>query len=265
MEQKKKTAVLILILIAITAGIVIGVFCTKKKIEAEYRSALLYVGENTLFQYVLDHLQPIANYDYQDTRELIRFCQAGLDYEKGKTDKAREEFSTLDFQYLPEMTERGIEKFIERANQFTYREWIHDKYEKEWAEEQQRLLKTAQSGFPYVGMEESFIAETKLGAPSPEVRHNRECINGQQYWANLYDYIEDGRVVFTARCVNGVVIQIWDKHDKIDRVPSYRSSSSADEYDVSDFRYAEDFYEYYYDDFMDYYEAEDYFEEHKKN
>ncbi len=73
-----------------------------------------------------------------------------------------------------------------------------------------RELEQVQSGVPYVGMSEQYIGRTKLGAPSSTVRHNRQVKNGQQLTANLYDIYKDGKRIFTARCVEGVVTEGWD-------------------------------------------------------
>lgn len=123
---------------------------------------------------------------------------------------------------------------------------------------------------PYVGMSESQISNTSLGAPSSKVRHNRQVKNGQQYTANLYDYYKDGALIFTARCVQGKVIQVWDKRDN--PVQPYKKSASSksnssksskkDEYNAKDYQNADDFYYDHYDDFYDYEEAEDYYNEH---
>jgi hypothetical protein len=124
---------------------------------------------------------------------------------------------------------------------------------------------------PYVGMSESKIKETSLGAPSSNVRHNNQVKNGEQYVANLYDfYDENGACIFTARCVLGSVTEVWDNRDN--PAKPYRSysspskskskSKSSDPYHAKDYYDAEDFYEDNYDDFWDYEDAEDYYNEH---
>lgn len=54
-------------------------------------------------------------------------------------------------------------------------------------------------------MSENDINRTSLGKPSSEIRHNKECINGKQYTANLYDFYSGSDKIFTARCVQGMV------------------------------------------------------------
>lgn len=77
-----------------------------------------------------------------------------------------------------------------------------------------RVCDNRKSPVPYVGMLESGIGKTTLGEPESKIRHNKECINGKQYTANLYDFKRDGKVIFTARCVLGKVIQVWDDRDR---------------------------------------------------
>ena len=123
------------------------------------------------------------------------------------------------------------------------------------------------SGVPFVGMSENDINRTSLGAPSSEIRHNKECINGKQYTANLYDFYKGSSKVFTARCVQGKVTDVWDHRDapipKSSRLSTSGSTKKElDPYDASDYSDPEDFYYDYYDDFWDYEEAEDYWYEY---
>ena len=56
------------------------------------------------------------------------------------------------------------------------------------------------------------------------------------------------------------------REDPIMPRPPYRPSvpDDSDRYHLDRYSNAEDFYDDYYDDFFDYYDAEDYFNEHKK-
>jgi hypothetical protein len=117
-----------------------------------------------------------------------------------------------------------------------------------------------------VGMSESEIKNTSLGAPSSKVRHNYECISGEQYLANLYDFKSGNKTIFTARCVQGRVTEVWDHRS--DPVVPYtpkkntKPKNDDDPYDVNDYSNEEDFYYDHYDDFFDYYDAEDYYKDH---
>lgn len=153
---------------------------------------------------------------------------------------------------------------------------------------------------PYVGMSEDKINSTELGPAYREVRHNYECIGGNQYLANIYDFKDElGIVIFSARCVRGEVTEVWDTRDAIltygqDRYTYSRTTSTTkttrysysgyqygsyktttrkywttkkttkkyDPYNAKDFYDAEDFYDEHYDDFFDFEDAEDYWYDH---
>lgn len=122
---------------------------------------------------------------------------------------------------------------------------------------------------PYVGMSEALINSTELGAAEYNVRHNYECISGNQYLANLYDFKQGGKVIFTARCVNGKVTEVWDREHETTAAcrPTTRTTRTTkkrkDPYNAKDYYDVEDFYDDHYDDFFDYYDAEDYWRDHQ--
>ena len=146
----------------------------------------------------------------------------------------------------------------------------HTAYDKQ---QEKEYLQNLAKSLPYVGMSEKYINNTALGRPSSTVRHNHEMVNGQSLLANLYDYTSNGYVIFTARCVNGVVTDVFD-----DRAHPYKPSSSSsssssskksssstkksDPFHASDYAHPDDFYYDNYDDFWDYEDAEDYWEAH---
>ena len=145
---------------------------------------------------------------------------------------------------------------------------------KQREEEERQYLQSLAKSLPYVGMSEKYINDTALGKPSSTVRHNREMVNGQSLVANLYDYTRNGYVIFTARCINGEVYQVFDhRSDPYKQSTSSSSSSSSskksssstkksDPFHASDYAHPDDFYYDYYDDFWDYEDAEDYWEAH---
>ena len=125
---------------------------------------------------------------------------------------------------------------------------------------------------PYVGMSEQDISNTMLGYPST-VQHSQETVSGKSVTANNYDFVSNGRVVFSARCVQGKVTKVWDTRSSpykqsggSSKSGSSKSSGTSrkksDPYDASSYAHPEDFYDWYYDDFWDYEDAEDYWEEY---
>ena len=149
------------------------------------------------------------------------------------------------------------------------------KEHKAYDEQQEKLyLQSLSKSLPYIGMSEKYIDKTALGKPSSTVRHNREMVNGQSLVANLYDYTRNGYVIYTARCVNGEVTDIFDHQDDPYKQSSGSNSSSSskksssstkksDPFHASDYAHPDDFYYDYYDDFWDYEDAEDYWEAHQ--
>ena len=140
-------------------------------------------------------------------------------------------------------------------------------------QQEKEYLQSLAKSLPYVGMPEKYISKTALGSPSSTVRHNREMVNGKSLVANLYDYTRNGYVIFTARCINGVVTDVFDHWNDPYKQSSGSSSSSSskksssstkksDPFHASDYAHPDDFYYDYYDDFWDYEDAEDYWEAH---
>ena len=140
-------------------------------------------------------------------------------------------------------------------------------------QQEKQYLQGLSKSLPYIGMSEKYIDKTALGKPSSTVRHNREMVNGQSLVANLYDYTRNGYVIYTARCVNGEVTDIFDHRDDPYKQSSDSNSSSSskksstsakksDPFHASDYVHPDDFYYDYYDDFWDYEDAEDYWESH---
>ena len=125
---------------------------------------------------------------------------------------------------------------------------------------------TSTPAIPYIGMSESRIDSTSLGTAKRRGHTNNEMINGQVYPAYLYDFYCGNTLVFTARCVQGRVYNVWDY--RYSTTTTYRyttkrhTTKKYDEYDVYDYSNEEDFYYDHYDDFYDYYDAEDYYNEH---
>lgn len=210
-----------------------------------------------------DLLSQIESSDYKDTESLLLLCKAHDEYESGHAIDAYYTIQKVVFRYQDTVQTNSIKQFK------TILEEEYDNYINQMAEKrQQEYYNKITNGVPFVGMSEASISSTTLGSPSSKVRHNYECISGEQYLANLYDFYNGGKKIFTARCVNGKVTEVWDERNTTSYVPNYSSSSKADKdsdpYDANSYYHAEDFYDDHYDDFFDYEDAEDYFNEHHK-
>jgi hypothetical protein len=263
--KKRKVAIGILLPIGIVLAVVIGVqvknFMWVRSVYTEGEA--LIAAEH--YQEAREQLRQIRHKDYKDTDALLLLCEAHMAYDIGDISNAYYDLKFAKFSYQSPESRQKISSFTAQIND-EYDVYREEQYELE-REEYETKIKT---GVPFVGMSETRIGDTSLGAPSAEVRHNNECINGEQYRANLYDFKVNGHTVFTARCVQGRVTQVWDNRDQDTSRPasrpstSSRSSSDSDPYHANDYSDAEDFYYDYYDDFFDYYDAESYFNEHHK-
>ena len=229
--------------------------------RAVYDDAEKLIVEEQYAQ-ALELLERIKDSKYQDTESLMLLCEAHMKYAEDEKLYAYRLMSRTSFQYQSEEQRSKISAFRSVLNNY------YDTYQEESQKRERQVLenRARNSSVPYVGMSEAYIHKTKLGKASDKVRHNREVKNGLQYEANIYDFYENGRVIFTARCLWGSVAQVWDKRN---RSPSTYTSTkkkkqtfSSNDPVVGDFTNPEDFYDWYYDDFFDYEEAEDYYYSH---
>lgn len=231
------------------------------QVRTIYEEAINLISKEC-YEDASDKLQSIAEENYQDTEELTAYCEANIAYANGNISSAYWDSYSLSFRYQTSEQQEKIDSFINKVEQ------EYDDYcEQKRIEEQKAYELKITSGVPFVGMSENDIDRTSLGKPSSEIRHNKECINGEQYTANLYDFYKSSCKVFTARCVQGKVTDVWDYRDE--PVPqsskTYTSNGTkkdSDPYGASDYYDPEDFYYDYYDDFWDYEEAEDYWYEY---
>ena len=252
--------IMLIILGVFSIWLIVGVI-NNARTRAVYDDAEKLIAEEQYAQ-ASELLERIKDSKYQDTESLMLLCEAHLQYDNGDKLYAYHLMSQASFQYQSAERRDKISTFRSILNNYydTYRE-------ESWKRERQAQEDRARnSTVPYVGMSEAYINKTKLGKASDEVRHNREVKNGLQYEANLYDFYENGRLVFTARCLWGRVTQVWDKRNQS---PSTSTSAnkkkqtfSSNDPVVGDFTNPEDFYDWYYDDFFDYEEAEDNYYSH---
>lgn len=206
-------------------------------------------------------LEDIEDKEYKDTLAFQKLCETHAEYDKGNLSDAHyalDKAEKADFRYQSEESLERIRSFRKKLDE-EYEQYTKKKYQKEREAYSKRLA----NGVPYVGMSESDIGKTSLGSPSSKVRHNYQVKDGNQYMADIYDFYNGRNVIFSARCVQGMVTEVWDwRDDPIepyvpDKKITYHSEPSVDE-----FSNPEDFYDFYYDDFADYYDAEDYYNEH---
>lgn len=271
MENKKRTAwVIVAVLDVVIVAIFVGTGIHDHNVNGVPYEEAVALMDSSDYAGAIAKFKEVDDRGYKATRALQRVCEAHLYYEDGKVDDAWDTVRFLDDIYDTSSLTSDQRQEIKAFQDQLEVEVVPYK-EKKAEEEYQAEMRRIREGVPYVGMSEKYISMTSLGTPSSEVRHNSEMISGERYIANLYDFKENGHTIFTARCVQGKVTNVWDKRDQDTSRPVSQSSSANknktsqddDPYDVNNYTHPDDFYYDHYDDFFDYYDAEDYFNDHK--
>jgi len=288
----RKKTVIATIAVVVIALIFLTMYGFNKKHHAESVRSAYQQAQDMLLQGLYDNansiLKEIAEEEYSnmDITELLQYCDAQIKYESGDIAGAYNKVNSLILEHVDETLQDELKSFQKQIAE-EYEVYLAEQEAAERAAYEDNII----NGVPYVGMPESRIADTSLGEPSETVRHNREMINGESYIANLYDFVENGVRYFTARCVQGKVIQVWDNRNKLDssnssssesngsssggRVIGGNSSSSNNEiereadgndyaddpYNVYDYDDPEEFYYDNCDDFDGYEDAEIYWDD----
>lgn len=276
-SKKVRNMILIGILAALVAAVgIAGILEAnaereRQRLQEAYTSAIDLIAAED-YAGALSVLEPLAEDNYEETAQLICLCNAALSLEKGYYSSAYFEAKDLTVSSLPsELTAQAAVVIAEIVSEY------YDYCARVDQEKAAAYAEKVRTGVPYVGMWESQISKTSLGAPSSKVRHNTAMIDGQSYTANLYDFYEDGVRIFSVRCVQSKVIQVWDMRDKltqdIGNAANGSSGSTAnqnhddgetedDPFDAASYSHPDDFYYDHHDDFYDYEDAEDYWETH---
>lgn len=241
-----------------------------------YKNAVAFI-ETGNYEAALEELKYFDYqelFEYKDASELYHICSSHKYYDEGKFEEALDDYYIGDkmIQYQnPEVISREKE----------YGEKIKKEYESSSRAEIQKI----REGIPYVGMAEEYIDITSLGRSSAKERflktnieyYDKEKRKTLKYYGEVYYYYfrSGGRIVFVAQCFKGEVQRVWDERDgkknwntPYPTEPAYttkrRVSTTAKKYDsdVDEFGDAEDYYDWYYDDFYDFEDAEEYFNEY---
>lgn len=253
MRNRKQICWAIVILVLFVLAICTAVSVSEHKASNTMEKAMLAYNEGN-YREAYNLFQTIEN-KIVDAKGYASICKARMYLEDSNPDLAAMQFTAIQEDLFSDDVRHDI-----RA--------VQADIESMQSRQKQERAEQIKNGVPFVGMSESYIAKTSLGSPSAKVRHNTEVKNGNVYTANLYDfYNADGKLIFTARCINGRVTEVWDTRDNPVSWQSSDGNSSGrkydeDEYNASDYDDPERFYEDHYDDFIDYYDAEDYWYDH---
>ena len=271
-DQKKKTkidpfTVFVIILIAVLLILIIyGAFSSSLE-SGRYDEikALMASGDYKKAGELLKKT------NYRDTSGLKLLCEAHLEYEEGSISLARNKLNEAKswyraysfYNYTPPEDFDAFMTLIEKK-QSEARAAAAER-------ERQALEYKIKNGVPFEGMPASRIGDTTLGKPSDNVvkRRRWSYINPNlkiEYYEYTYSfYNKNGYLVFEAFCVGDEVRSVTDyrKNPVAPFDPSkYRGKIYDNSPSVDGFSNPEDFYDWYYDDFFDYYEAEDYYYSH---
>ena len=216
------------------------------------------------------------------------FCDVCIDYEKGEYRAAKE---WMDYKIMPDMKAEFINvelnkeqlAFVKKKINAVEETYSSHKAEydeedrknreeleaarKRKAEEEEAKKKEA----PYVGMSESQIDSTDLGMHSEYHKNfNVQHIKGEIYHASMYYWNSGSECIYSARCVDGKVYNIWDNRDRhvknniVDHTGSSykkkKKQESTTEFDPDDHD-IEQYYEDYKEEFEDIDDAYDDFED----
>lgn len=230
--------------------------------QYEYNQAENLIAREE-YNEALSKLEKIEKRNIKDTKSLMLFCEAQIKYSYGDIEETYYKLKNLSFNYQTKEQLKKIDTFKKNVEK-EYEKYINEEAKKE-SEKRKNEIK---NGVPFVGMSESEIGHTSLGKPSSEVRHNKQMVSGKVYTANLYDFKVGTKTIFTVRCVQGKVTEVWDKRNeqKSTYIPSTKKKTKRkkndDPYNAKDYYDAEDFYDDYEDEFYDFEEAEEYYNEH---
>lgn len=263
-EQQKRTRktkmgeIISVVCVLLVFVSIMAVFTAEQyHIHSVYSEAEKLISEERFLE-AEEALKKIADSDYKDTAALLLLCDAHRDYAAGNLVGAYYAMKDAHFEHQSSEALSIIQSFKQNLKK------EYEQYSKELAARRaQEYKERLKNGVPYVGMYESRIGDTSLGKPSDKVRHNYQVKNGEQYLANLYDFYDGKNLIFTARCINGVVTEVWDYRD--DPVKPYAPGNEhtlSTGPSVDGFLNPEDFYDWYRDDFFDYYDAEEYYYAH---
>ena len=175
-----------------------------EKGDEKYEAAMLGFEFCNVYEYYLKE-------DYKRAIKLLENdLQPYLDNEKAMS-------------YLNDETREFVNKIVSgiREDYLAHKDEIEEKERQELAEAEAYLKQKEEEeearkkAAPYVGMPESKIDSTDLGVHSEYHPHfNTEVKNGNVYHASMYYWNVGNDCIYSARCVDGSVYNVWDNRDR---------------------------------------------------
>ncbi|MGN0463976.1 MAG: hypothetical protein ACI4GA_04690 [Acutalibacteraceae bacterium] len=201
---------------------------------------------------------------YPAAHSYYSLCYAHTYYDYNDMYSAKKCAEEINIDNISEEKRDEVRRFISQ---------VENKYNEFEREKQREYLEQIKTGVPFEGMEEKYIADTTLGAPASKGPYGYKYIGDKACPVTRYFFERksDKATIFLAFCVNGEVTQVNDlrsnpmvpyKPKKNKSKKSSTTTTTEDPYNVNDYSNEEDFYDDHYDDFFDYYEAEEYYWDH---
>lgn len=253
-QRKKKRRIAISICSLIGAGILILITVSAVRLSRTvtiYNEALDQIT-NGNYEQASAALRQIEGEGYKDTHALLLLCKAHKEYDAGRAIDAY--YTMQEASFFHQTAEQGSE--ITSFRQLLKSEY--DAYIHEQAERSQREYERVQSlPFPSVGQ---YVSKSQLDQMHWEGNDNKTCNvhttkylytgGGEQYRLWISDYNSIKKVVKLSKSSSGT------------SAGKTGTSSLDTGPNVEGFSNPEDFYDWYWDDFFDYEDAEDYYYSH---
>ncbi len=199
---------------------------------------------------------------FRESEKLREICNAHILYDRGEIDMAKYYMSNVDLNILSKKQKHIEKEFIEQIDSEV------DDYIAKKDKEKMKYENKVKNGVPFVGMYEKDIDDTKLGTHTSvenQYLNNQNKEDKKIVYAKKY-YFKDGDfIIFSAKCVNGMVTWVTDNREKYDEylkskknVNKNYHSGSYNPYDsMEDYDDPEDYYYDNMDEYDDYEDAED--------
>ena len=203
MAGKKKTAIIIsAAIVFMFLSALASWFFQNKYTVNKYNRALQLIDSDS-YKDAKKELQKIVEFDYKDTDDLIKLCEAHISYDNGCCG-VYFDIDDLDFEYQTKERKDKINAFIKKSK------------------------------LEYEAYFDKLVDDSKPKNPdnSASSQPSDSSGNSSSYKSKSYSY------------------------------KPRRKDSDYDEYNVKDYKFAEDFYDDHYEDFFDFDDAEDYFNSH---
>lgn len=199
---------------------------------------------------------------FRESEKLREICNAHISYDRGEIDMAEFYMSNVNLDILSKKQRRIEKEFIERIDSEV------DDYIAKKDKEKRKYENKVKNGAPFVGMYEKDIDNTKLGTHTSvenqylnsQNKEDKKIVYAKEY------YFKDGDfIIFSAKCVNGMVTWVTDNREKYDEYlkakknanKNYQSGSYNPYDSMDDYDDPEDYYYDNMDEYDDYGDAED--------